>query len=428
MVRTPWGDAGSLRDRRLPPGPGLPRAEKRRNQRERLLGAIVVSCETRGYEATSVAHLLELSGVSRATFYEHFDDKVDCLRAAVEEIFHGTIAMVRHRLGGAGTAEERARAGLETFARAIVAQPAAARMCMVESYAAGEPVVAPVREAIDEFGRLIGEALRQMPEREELPAELVRSVVGGFYRVFYNRLQGRREVELPGLVPALGDWALSYLPPPRPLRRNARRTVASGSSAPPFAAHDPEQRILRAFAAAVVANGYGATTLSDIAAAGSISLSTFYEHFADKADAMDAALDSSGAQMLAAVLPRAARASDWPGAMRVALGASCGFLAAEPAFARLRAIEVYAAGRAAIARRDEAGMRLFEALLDPDVTDAPEVEPIALEAIVGAIYGSFYDTIRAEGTDALPALAPLLTYLALAPFLGAEEACAVATG
>ena len=34
--------------------------------------------------------------------------------------------------------------------------------------------------------------------------------------------------------------------------------------------------------------------------------------------------------------------------------------------------------------------------------------------------------ISADGSQALPALAPLCTYLALAPYLGAEEACEVA--
>ncbi len=58
MVLTPWGDADTLRQRRLPPGRGGDRAAARREQRERLFAAIVASCEAKGFDATSVEDLL----------------------------------------------------------------------------------------------------------------------------------------------------------------------------------------------------------------------------------------------------------------------------------------------------------------------------------------------------------------------------------
>ncbi|HEY0317046.1 MAG TPA: TetR/AcrR family transcriptional regulator [Solirubrobacterales bacterium] len=429
MVITPWGESERLRDRRLPPGRGVPRAEARKNQRERLLAAMVASCEARGYEATAVADLLEISGVSRATFYEHFEDKVSCFAAAVEEVLGAAILVISQRLEGEGSAERRGRAALETFVDLMVAQPAAARMCLVQAYAAGEPGVAPMRRTVDEVARLGREVLEQMPGRKDMPEELVRAIIGAFYRVIYDRLQSGREAELPGLVPGLWDWAMGYPPPSQPLRLTGRRgQVPVEGSMPPFAAYDPEQRIIRAFARAVAAKGYGATTISDVAAAASISQTTYYVYFHDKADAMAAALDSSGAQMLAAALPPARRALDWPSAVRAALRASCGFLASEPDFARLRMVEVYAAGPQAIAQRDTAGLQFLGPLLGPAFEDSPKVPKIVVEAIVGAIYSSVYDHVRAGPVETLPEIAPLLTYLALAPFLGAEQACEVANG
>jgi AcrR family transcriptional regulator len=72
------------------------REEVERNQRERLYGAMVASVAEKGYEASTVADLAEVSGVSSRTFYDLFADK-----------------------------------------RACVAQPAAARMVLIEVYAAG---------------------------------------------------------------------------------------------------------------------------------------------------------------------------------------------------------------------------------------------------------------------------------------------------
>ena len=74
MVATPWGQSGELRDRRLRPGPGTPREDVLANQRQRLFGAMVASVAERGYVATTVNDLAEISGVSSRTFYDFFPD------------------------------------------------------------------------------------------------------------------------------------------------------------------------------------------------------------------------------------------------------------------------------------------------------------------------------------------------------------------
>src|SRR5215207_712899 len=92
MVETPWGDAASLRERKLRPGRGTPRQEAERNQRERLFAAMVATVAEKGYEATTVADLVKLSGVSRSAFYKHFEDKQGCFLAAIEAMVEPTFA------------------------------------------------------------------------------------------------------------------------------------------------------------------------------------------------------------------------------------------------------------------------------------------------------------------------------------------------
>jgi AcrR family transcriptional regulator len=429
MLVTPWGDADTLRERRLPPGRSSDREAGRREQRARLFAALVASCTTKGYEATAVEDLLRTSGVSRATFYEQFDDKLDCFHAAVEEIFAGTAAAVVGELEGDGDPIERSRAALAALVDLIVAQPAAARMCLVESYAADETAIEPVRRAINWAVLLARDATEQMPGRAGMPRELLRGIVGGLHQVTYERLLDGREAELAGLVPELWDWAMSFPPPPRPLRRPGRLAVARPvSPAPPFASYSPEQRIIRAFAAAVAEKGYPATTIADVAAAAAISQTTFYEYFDGKGDAMQAALDSSGAQLLAAVMPAVERTGDWRTAVRIGFEETCGFFAAEPDFAALRMVALYAAGPAAIGNRDATGRRIVSRLILPAAEHGgAEPSPVVLEATVGALLGVYFDLISSGRTAELPRFTPFLTYLALAPFVGAEEACEVAT-
>jgi AcrR family transcriptional regulator len=430
MLVTPWGDADTLRERRLPPGRSGDRDAARREQRSRLFAALVAGCTAKGYEATSVEDLLRTSGVSRATFYEQFDDKLDCFRAATEEIVAGAIAAIAAELEGEGDAIERPRRALAAFVRLIVAQPTAARMCLVEAYAAGETAMEPVRRAVDWIVQLTGDAAEAIPGRVGMPRELLRGIVGGLHQVIYERLVDRREVDLPDLVPELWDWAMSFPPPPRQLRRTGRLIVEQPvPPAPPFASYSAEQRIIRGFAAAVAAKGYPATTIADVAAAASISQSTFYEYFDDKADAMQAALDSSGAQLLGAVMPAVRRIDDWRTAVRIGFEEICGFFAAEPTFAALRMVDIYAAGPKAIGNRDATGRTIVTGLLRP-AAERGGVEPsrLVLDATVGALLGVFFDAIHSGRTAELPRLAPFFTYFALAPFIGGEEACEVATG
>ena len=427
-MRTPWGDADRLRDRRLPPGRSGDRDAARRDQRERLFAAMVASCAEKGYEATSVEDLLQASGVSRATFYEQFEDKVSCFRAAEEEILAGAISAVAEALGGdEGKDSGRARAALEAFVGVVVDQPAAARMCLVESYAAGATGIEPVRQAIDWIVLLARDAAEQLPGRAAMPPEVLRGIVGGIYQVVYVRLVQRREEDLPGLVPDLWDWAMSYPTPPQPLRRPGRLIVSRPiTPAPPFASYSAEQRIIRGFATAIADKGFPATTIAAVAAVASISQTTFYEYFDGKAEATRAALDSSGAQLLAAVMPAVRRAEDWRIGLRIGFEEVCGFFAAEPAFAALRMVEVYGAGPEAISCRDATGMEIVSTLLKPALEDGAGGDALKVEAAVGAILAIFFEAISKGRTAELPRLAPVLTYIALAPFIPAEEACEIA--
>lgn len=422
MVRTPWGDARTLRERKLRPGQRLPHEQVARNQRERLFAALVAVVAEKGYEATRVADLLELSGVSRSAFYEHFGDKEDCLLAALGEFVSPAISAAVSRSATSPT-EERVREAFESLVKMIVDQAPAARLCFVEIYAAGPRAVEEIDSRMDDFQAFVGETVERMPGRGPLPPELVRALMGGLRKIIHTRLYRGEEEELVELIPQMWDWTLAYSLPPVPLRRPRNRPPQVGDRG----AYDPAERILRALASVVAEKGYPAMTVNDIASRASISLSTFYSHFADKEEAMLAAVDSGSAQMLATTLPAFRRAADWPNAVRGAFGAMFAFCAAEPDFTKLGAIDVYAAGRRVLERRDQV-IEGMEALLVPGYQINPDASPIAGEAIGGAIYSMIYDQVRRGSARNLQELAPLAAYVTLAPFVGVEEACAVANG
>src|SRR5262249_45511800 len=132
--------------------------------------------------------------------------------------------------------------------------------------------------------------------RREPSPELVRALIGGIRKLIHTRLSRCEEAELPGLAPGLWEWLTSVAPPPQPLDSPRRQRAASITR---FEGYTPAERIARAVAAVVAEKGYREMSTDDIAARASISLSTFYAHFADKRDAVVGALEMSGAQIMA---------------------------------------------------------------------------------------------------------------------------------
>jgi AcrR family transcriptional regulator len=422
QIETPWGLSSELKDRRLRPGDRVPRAEVARNQRERLFGAIVAVVSRKGFEAATVADVIDLSGVSRSDFYRHFANKAECLAAAVEALIDSTLSILKP----VQDVEDprQAQAIFERVIGLICSQPAAARACFVELHAAGakgETVADRGREAAAE---LVDVSKGRLPGYERMPPELVRALLGGVQTLIHTRLYRGQTAELATLAPGIWEWIRSVEPPPYPVAAPRRQRTGRPAR---FEGYTPAERIARAVAAVVAEKGYGAMTTDDIAAKASISLSTFYKHFDDKRDAVLAALEMSGAQITASAVPAARRAENWQEGVRSLYEAMCSYFVAEPAMARLATVGVYAAGAKALARRDRVIDSLAE-MLQPGFEESPDAPAVSTEAIGATVYALMREQVRRYGPQSLPSTVPLATYVTLVGFVGGERACAVASG
>ena len=261
----------------LRPGRGQSPELVAQNQRERLLAAAVVAIAERGYEATPVAELLKLSGISRTTFYQHFPGgKEECFLAAVDAATETGLAAVREACAGGddGSASwnDRLAQGFDALARTIADQPAAARIALVDVYSAGPAGLEHAAEGQSSFAWLFTEALGQSPERAAVPPAIVSGLVGGIRTVLESRVGAGETAALPDTMPALRDWALAYRNPPQPIRRPRSRPPLNSVSR--FVVHDQVDRIFGAVAATVAEKGYPAMTLDDIAKNAGASLTT----------------------------------------------------------------------------------------------------------------------------------------------------------
>jgi AcrR family transcriptional regulator len=424
MTITPWGPTETLRSRRLRPGPGSSRDAVAKNQRERLMGATVAVVAERGYETTRVADILEVAGVSRSAYYHYFSNKEECFLATLDALRDLAAPIVTEAYRTAdGPWDDRLRAAFDAIVELIVAQPAAARIWLIDGYSAGPAAVERVEALGDRLERFAAREIAESPERAGMPPGLVRALLGGVRQVIHNRLRHGLEAELSALAPDLMAWALSYRTPPEPLRR-PRKVPAL----PPATRDENDQRarILAAVTDAVAEKGYADLTITEIAQRASVSLTTFYALFEKgKTQVFLAALDDGERRLNETVVPFYDRAPNWPQAIRESMHAVFAFLAGNPAAATLGGREVYAGGSAALGRQEKT-RESFRALLYPGFKEHPHTLDIAGEAIGSAIASLVFQRLRETGPGRLYEDVSIAVYLALAPFLGAEEATAIA--
>ena len=124
---------------RLPRGRHrLTREEVVRSQRERIFRAMAAVMARHGYAQTSVAEVLREARVSRETFYEQFTSKEDCFLSALEAAVGVVLAATGEAPVRSGAAPiERFDRSLRAYLDALAAHPEAARVFLIEVYAAG---------------------------------------------------------------------------------------------------------------------------------------------------------------------------------------------------------------------------------------------------------------------------------------------------
>jgi AcrR family transcriptional regulator len=125
--------------KKIRPGSGLSRAEVIANQRRRVLDGLALALSYHGYDDTRITDVVELAGVSRPTFYEHFAGKEECFAAAYGDGVGRLEVAINLAAKGVGDWAARVSAGLRAGLDFLAADPPLAHLLLVESLAAARP-------------------------------------------------------------------------------------------------------------------------------------------------------------------------------------------------------------------------------------------------------------------------------------------------
>jgi AcrR family transcriptional regulator len=402
----------------------MAREEVARNQRARLYGAMIEAVHERGYPHTTVAQVIALAGVSRRAFYEQFANKEACFLATYDIV----VARARKLVLDAWTRERgwanRLHAGCKAMLDDVAESPKGPRLVLVDSLGVGPKARERMTLAATTFERVFAAAFAADPSGEQLSPLALRSIVAGIRHVTFTRLYEQRESELYTLTDELLDWIESYRSPVAK-RLNASGVVRPDPAEPQaaaFLASDARRaRALGALVHLTLDDGYSELSDPQIAQFAGISTEAFHKLFATKEACYLALLDEFVAEAMEAVKEAIGDASSWPEAVHRAVGALVEYFAAHEALSRLAFIDIFEVGPGMVGRMTRS-IEDFTKLLDDLGPDARRGPLVTREAVTGAIWGIVSSYAANDRLRRLPKLVDQLTFIVLAPYIGAKAA------
>jgi AcrR family transcriptional regulator len=396
---------------------------------------MVEAVARQGYAGTTLRELVRLAGVSKSTFYEHFESKQQAFFATFDEILDRIGERVAAACATREDYRERLSAALSTFIDIALAHPQESNLVIVESLTLGAAGVAHRERVSAVFEGAIRDCFERSPSDLEVSSLTVSAIGAGIRGVVYRHLRDGFADRLPGLVPELAEYALCYQQPdnqavaeavaaaaaPRPKTANVTDTTLDWEEPPDSDRSRAEltqrERIVRAAGRLVAEKGFENLSIPAISAAAGTSNQTFYEYFDSKREAFIAAFDINAGEAL--LVTRAAFEDTDGGGAKIgaALRAMLEHVADNEVFARFTFFDLPTAGPVALDHADTT-MESFAAFLRPEL--APEeldagTSDVVLHAIVSGAWSVIQHELARKQSASLPELAPELARIVLVP-------------
>ncbi len=146
----------------------------------------------RGAPRASVAHIVERAGISRRTFYEHFEDREDCFLAAFDHALARAQEAVLPAYTAGSTWRERVRAGLSALLAFFDEQPGLGALLVIDALGAGPRALERRTELLDALIAVVDGGRGEGRAGQEPPPLAADGVVGAVFNVLHARMLERR--------------------------------------------------------------------------------------------------------------------------------------------------------------------------------------------------------------------------------------------
>lgn len=184
----------------------------------------------KGYEATTVADVVEAATVDREVFEQMFVGKEGCFLEAYDAVIDVLVAHVSTAFESTVGQPwpDRIVAALRALVDLLATEHDIARMAMVEVTAVGEDARIRYRGALGRFTYFLEEGRTVSAQGDELPADTARFAIGGATSMIFDEIRAGRGPELRRILPDLVFAVLMPYIGPEAAEDEMRRVAREG--------------------------------------------------------------------------------------------------------------------------------------------------------------------------------------------------------
>lgn len=188
---------------------GFSREQVAHNQRERLIAGLATAVAEKGYRAVTITDITKQARVSRRVFYANFEGKEECFLAAFEVVVEHIRVLAAETIAAIDDWPQRAIAAARTLLAFFAEEPDLARLCLVESQAAGPAVSARFHEAVHEVVPYLEQGRAERTGERELPAITEESTIGALVMLTSRKVAAGEAEQLEDLLPDVVEFILA---------------------------------------------------------------------------------------------------------------------------------------------------------------------------------------------------------------------------
>lgn len=172
--------------------------------RHRLLEGAARALAEKGYGDITLADIVREAGVSRRTFYEHFQTKSDCFIALYEAASGNALKVLREAIDPGHSWQTQIERAVAAYLSCLVPNPALVRSLFIEILGLGAPGLAARRRVNGEIADFIRDVVNGNRGGSAAPnlltPELATALVGGINELILQAIEQGRVGQLETLV------------------------------------------------------------------------------------------------------------------------------------------------------------------------------------------------------------------------------------
>lgn len=182
-----------------------PDSDNGSEHRRRLLQGMARMAATKGLVAVTIADVVRAAGVSKRTFYEHFESKDACFLTLYRAVSMNALKTLRDSVSADKPWQQQLEQALQAYLTHMAASPDLLRTLFIEIHHLGAAGERARRDVMGALASFMVETLRRGSGESAIDEGLALAAVGGINELVLQAIEQGRAAQLPAMTPVASE-------------------------------------------------------------------------------------------------------------------------------------------------------------------------------------------------------------------------------